>query len=176
MYIDIFISWTTACYHAVGFWLSWPRKALYPGICCAISTDVLINALVVEVDRKRACIMSRSQQRQSHIANWRRTVYDDDPEPVPIQHGIEAVPITPGLEQIPAERHRQANAPQLVLGGEEKEILAEYDHGRSESHPSVCGMPRKWLWILLGAVAVAIGIAVAVGVGVRAKQARNNSS
>lgn len=88
--------------------------------------------------------MSRSPQRLSHIANWRRTVYDDDPEPVQIQPGIEAVPITADLEQIPAEHHRHIQAPQVVLGKEEKENFPEYDHGPSERHPTVCGMPRKW--------------------------------
>lgn len=124
---------------------------------------------------KAGCIMIRSQQRRSHIANWRRTVYDDDPEPVQIQHGIEAVPIPPGLEQIPVEHHRQANAPQVVLGKEGKEVLTEHDHGPSESRPSV----RKWFWILVAATVVAVAIAVAVGVGVvvrRRTQAHNNHS
>lgn len=65
------------------------------------------------------------------------------PEPVQIQHRIEAVPITSGLEQIPAEHHRQPNAPQVVLGEEEKEILAQHDHGPSETRSSVCGITRK---------------------------------
>ena len=119
--------------------------------------------------------MIQTQPRPSHVANWRRTVHDDAPELVQIQPGIEAVPVASGLEQIPAENHPHTQAPQVVLGEEEKEILAEHDPGPLERRQSVCGMSRKWFWILVAAVLVAIATAVAVGVTVRAKQAQKNS-
>jgi len=124
--------------------------------------------------------MIRSQQQRSHIAKQRRTVHDDAPEPVEIQHGIEVVPILPGLEHIPNEDHRYTQAPQVALGEEEKEILAEHDHRLSGRRPSVCWMPRKWFWISVAVIVVAIvvatAIAVTVGVVVRRTQAHDNPS
>lgn len=123
-------------------------------------------------------MMFKSEQQRGHVANWRRTVYDDDPEPVPIQHGIECVPTTPALQHVLAEHDRHTHAPEVVLGKEEKEIFANHDNVSTERDPSVCGMPKKWCRILVAAVALAIAIAVAVAatVAVRAKQARSNSS
>ena len=121
--------------------------------------------------------MIGSQQWQSHSANWRRTVYEDAPEAVHIEHGIEAVPIISGLEQIPAEHHHHIQATQVVLGEEEKEILTEDEpYGPSGRHPLVCGMPRKWFSLLVVAFVVVIAIAVAVSVVVRAKQGRSDST
>lgn len=88
-------------------------------------------------------MMFKSEQQRGHVANWRRTVYDDDPEPVPIQHGIECVPTTPALQHVLAEHDRHTHAPEVVLGKEEKEIFANHDNVSTERIRQYAGCRRN---------------------------------
>ncbi len=111
--------------------------------------------------------MPQSQQRLSNILKTRRRVFDDGLEPVQIYHGIEPIPIAAGLEQFPAEDSRHLSAPQVVLGQDGKETFDHQGYKPPRTPSKLCGLSRRWFWILLAVSIILVAIAVAATVAMR---------
>ncbi|KAI9714594.1 MAG: hypothetical protein M1812_006399 [Candelaria pacifica] len=90
--------------------------------------------------------------RRKTAAYHQSQVYDD---------GMEAVPVGDGLEVAPAEWYQHSASLQVDSGTEDKQIPSDVPPDKSTGiikPASVCGLPSKRFWIILGlAVTLAIG-------------------